>query len=92
MTSEIRAWADRHEEQFGFRPTPDAALAYDAMGVILAAIDAGARTGPQVRDYLMELGRSRPPYKGITGPVAFDDAGNRVGRYRLAPVDWSRTP
>lgn len=65
---------------------PDDALAYDAVGVLAAALRDGARTRPEIQRYLASLGRTRPPFKGLSGPVAFDSAGVINRRYQLVEV------
>ena len=55
--------------------TGEGVLTYDAMHLIGDAVRAGARTRAQVRDYLRSLGRSRPPFSGVGGLIAFGDDG-----------------
>jgi ABC-type branched-subunit amino acid transport system substrate-binding protein len=50
-------------------------LTYDAMHLIGDAVRSGARTRSQVRDYLRSLGRTRPPFSGVGGLIAFGDDG-----------------
>ena len=57
------------------------ALAYDAVRLLLASVRDGATTGPAMRDYLNELGRDRPPFEGIAGPVEFDEHGDMMREY-----------
>jgi len=67
-----RAFADRVRRTLGAEPTPEDALTEDAL--VLAAT-ARAAAGPDraaVRRWLAGLGSVRPPFEGITGPVAFD--------------------
>lgn len=54
----------------------ETALAYDAVMLAAAAVRAGGADREAVRDYLASLGRTRPPFDGITGPIAFDDSGD----------------
>jgi branched-chain amino acid transport system substrate-binding protein len=90
-TARGRLWADRYRERFGYGPQAGEALAYDAVGLILAAIRAGARTGPEVREYLVSLGRRRPPYEGVSGSIAFDDRGSVMRGYRLKALPAGRS-
>jgi branched-chain amino acid transport system substrate-binding protein len=67
-----RAFADRVRRTLGAEPTPEDALTEDAL--VLAAT-ARAAAGPDraaVRRWLAGLGTERPPFEGITGPIAFD--------------------
>lgn len=61
-------------------------LTYDAVGVISAAVSAGAREGSEIRSYLYSLGRTRPPYQGIAGPIQFDDGRALQRPWQLARV------
>lgn len=75
-TPEVREFARRYDERFGLRPTGTDALTYDATRLLIAGIRAGARTGAEMRDFLDSLGRTRPPYQGVTGAIAFDSVGD----------------
>ena len=46
-------------------------MSYDALMLVAHAVrEVGARRGV-IRDYLLSLGRTRPPYQGVTGPITF---------------------
>ena len=67
-----RAFADRVRRTLGADPTPEDALTEDAL---MLAATARAAAGPDraaVRRWLAGLGTERPPFEGITGPIAFD--------------------
>ena len=85
-TPELRAFSRRFEDQHDFAPGPPEALSYDAAGLLLAAIREGARTGDDIRAYLQSLGRDRPPYQGVSGPVEFDPNGDVTRDYALTRV------
>ncbi len=55
--------------------TTEGVLTYDGIHLIGEAARAGARTRAQVRDYLRSLGRSRPPFSGVGGLIAFGEDG-----------------
>jgi ABC-type branched-subunit amino acid transport system substrate-binding protein len=55
--------------------TGEGVLVYDGMHLIGDAVRAGARTRAQLRDYLKSLGRSRPPFSGVGGLIAFGEDG-----------------
>lgn len=78
---ETRRFSDRYRARFGVAPADAAALAYDAFAVLLAGVQAGVRSGEEMRDYLHSLGRSRPAYPGITGPIQFDRYGDASRDY-----------
>lgn len=82
-TPELRAFAAEYEERFGRPATGPDALTYDAMRLLIDAIRAGARTGEAVRDHLRGLGRDRPAWTGLTGPLSFDETGNVERSYVL---------
>lgn len=73
---ETRRFRQRFLGRVGQEPTDAAALAYDAFRILLAGVAQGACTGDEMRVYLMSLGRERPAYQGITGPVRFDENGD----------------
>src|SRR5690606_24327043 len=64
----------------------EALLTYDAIGVIRAAVGDGARQGSEIRDYLLTLGHTRPPYRGVTGRIQFDEHRTLQRPWRLARV------
>lgn len=85
-TPELRDFRRRFQDRFGADASGPEVLAYDAAGLVLAAIGSGARTGEEVRRYLMSLGRARPPYPGVSGPVSFGDSGDMDRGYVLRRI------
>jgi branched-chain amino acid transport system substrate-binding protein len=85
-TEPLRRFAARYQERFARQATGPDALTYDAITVVLAGIESGARTGDDMRRFLLSLGRERAPFQGITGPVAFDEQGEVDRPYVLRPV------
>lgn len=75
-TDALRSFSAAYEDRFG-RPAagPDV-LTYDAVGLLIDAIRAGALDGTAVRDHLHGLGRTHPPWVGVAGPVTFDEQGD----------------
>jgi branched-chain amino acid transport system substrate-binding protein len=51
-------------------PTASDALIYDAVRLLAQAVRDVGREPADVRDWLHSLGRSRPPYRGVTGALA----------------------
>jgi len=66
--------------------TDEAVLAYDAVSVLAAALRAGASTREEVREYLLSLGRERPAFQGLAGPIWFGARPAVHRGYRLAEV------
>jgi branched-chain amino acid transport system substrate-binding protein len=83
---EFQEFRARYRLQTRDEASSDAALAYDAVKLVGAAILAGARTREEMRDYLRALGGERPAYPGVAGPVAFDARGDARRSYLLAEV------
>ena len=65
--------------------TGETILVYDGMSLIGDAIKNGVRTREQLREYLNSLGKTRPPFDGVGGPIAFEN-GQVVRRMELAAV------
>lgn len=63
---------ERFRKTYGVAPGLAAAYSYDAMRVLLEAIDTGARSGDEVRDVLTNTFA----LQGITGAIAFDENGD----------------
>ena len=82
----LQEFARRYRERFGVAADGPHALTYDATRLILRGIRAGARTGPDLRAYLLSLSHGRPAYDGLTGPVVFDDRGDVSRPYVLATM------
>jgi branched-chain amino acid transport system substrate-binding protein len=85
-TPELRAFRERFLERFGHDPGGPEILSYDAARLVLAAIGEGARTGEEVRSFLVSLGRERPPFAGLGGPVTFDAHGDVDRSYVLRVI------
>lgn len=67
----------RFAEQVG-RPVRHAdAVFYDAVMLAAAAIREGGTSRSAVRRYLRSLGDERPPFVGLTGPIAFSPGFRR---------------
>lgn len=71
----VKAFRDRH----GVDPDGNAALAYDATMLLAAAIEAAGPSRARIRDWLASLAGSAP-YPGVTGPIAFHQSGDVIGR------------
>lgn len=90
----IRDFRDRFRRHGGAEVTDQAALAYEAVHLLTAAIDAGGTTREQVREYLQSIGSSRTQHLGVTGPIAFDTNGDALPVYVMVvmpPPSSTRT-
>jgi len=55
----------------GTTPKPGAAMHYDALMLVMHAVRDVGGSPKAIKAYLTELGKSRPAYQGVTGPIAF---------------------
>ena len=85
-TSELRAFSAEFRTRFGHDPMGAQILTYDAIMLFGAGIAEGARTGEELRDWLMSLGRTRPPYQGVSGAIAFDEHGDVIRKHVMCMV------
>jgi len=67
-----RAFATAYRRLRGAQPSPAEAMYYDAIMVAAQAVREAGPRREAVRRWLSELGTARPPYHGVTGPIAFD--------------------
>lgn len=66
--------------------TTEAVFIYDGMKVIGEAVRSGARTRDELIQYFASLGKSRPPYNGVGGLIAFEADGTVNRPFQLAEV------
>jgi len=66
-----QSFAARFRKSTGRLPRHDDAMFYDAVMLVGRAIRTVGPHRVAIRQYLEELGGVRPPYPGITGPIAF---------------------
>lgn len=79
------AWAAEFKKRAGFQPTVHPACAYDAIGMVFAAMkNSGANvTRDSIRVELDKL-----DYKGLTGPIKFNQPAGDVSRkYLIAQIE-----
>ncbi|HTL04722.1 MAG TPA: ABC transporter substrate-binding protein [Gemmatimonadales bacterium] len=87
-----RGFVTRFQALVGRVPQHDDAMYYDAVMLMAAAMGSAGADRTAIRDYLETLGRSRPPYQGITGPIAFTPEARRpllmtrIRDHRTEPV------
>lgn len=88
------AFREAFVEKFGEAPGITADTAYDALMIVAQAMQEGARTGPEIRDYLLDL----EGYEGVAGTTTFDsrgDAPKEITFYEVRegqPVALERNP
>jgi ABC-type branched-subunit amino acid transport system substrate-binding protein len=76
----------RYEAKYGERPEAFAALAYDAMNVLLESICRAGLNRARIQDALDQVYR----YEGVTGPMAFDPNNKNVNPMFLGTVHDGR--
>ena len=69
--SMARAFVERFRRVTGQDPLPDDAMNHDALMLLAHAVRTVGPDRAALRGYLAALGRSRPPYRGITGDITF---------------------
>jgi branched-chain amino acid transport system substrate-binding protein len=69
----VTAYARAYEGQ---RPDHRGAGAYDIVNLLARVLEESGADRRALRDELARVGRSRPPYEGVTGTIAFDPAGD----------------
>ncbi len=81
--AQSRDFVRRFRRIVGRSPNHGDAMGYDALMVLVAAVRTVGTDREAVLDYLLELGRERPAYQGVTGPISF-------GTDRQAPLVMAR--
>jgi branched-chain amino acid transport system substrate-binding protein len=66
-----QAFVARYRRATGELPQSADAMSHDALMLLAEAVREGGSNPAAVRRFLRELGASRPPYQGVTGPIAF---------------------
>ena len=68
--------ADYARAHPGARPDHRGASAYDIVNLVAQAITAAGPGRRAVRDYVARVGHEVPAFDGVTGRIAFDEAGD----------------
>lgn len=79
-TGEAREWVDAYEARYGTPPDAFAAQTWDALQLVVAAIDAVGPDREAIRAHLADVGRGAPAFEGVTGRIAFDENGDVPGK------------
>jgi len=73
-------FARRFEAVIHAPPNHNMATAYDAASLLLKALAEAGGDRAAIQGYLAGIGRTRAPYLGVTGKIAFDENGEAVGK------------
>ncbi|HEX7048665.1 MAG TPA: ABC transporter substrate-binding protein [Longimicrobiales bacterium] len=94
-TPEAQAFVEAYVERYDELPDHRGAMAYDAIYLLVRALREvnavrkqhaeptlnGARTvRREIRDYLATVGRTTPPFEGVSGTIVFDENGDVAGK------------
>ena len=71
-----------YQHRYGHPPPAAAAYAYDGMCLIIAAVERAGLNRERIRDAVANIYYP----DGVTGPIWFDTAGNRLGRVALMEI------
>ncbi len=64
-----RDFAAQYRQVAGESPNPSDVMIYDALMLLATGIREAGPNPHALRAWLLELGQSRPPYQGLTGPI-----------------------
>jgi branched-chain amino acid transport system substrate-binding protein len=88
------AFVERYRRVTGSQPLGPQAMSHDALMLLAHAVREVGADRTKIAHYLESLGRERPPYPGITGPIAFGPGRRpnlvmtRVVEGRPVPLSW----
>lgn len=82
---ELMSFIERYEDRYGNTPSDWGILSYDATNIIISSLQY-ARDRQAIRDYLMNLGRDRDPFGGITGSITFNSRGDVVRNHSIGMI------
>jgi len=78
------AFIKRYKARHGIIPDAFAALAYDAAGILLKALDAAKKP---ISDEILKTLAATKNYKGVTGLISFDAKGDAIKSAVILKVD-----
>lgn len=76
---EAQRFVDAFRTRFGVEPDGNAALAYDAVHLLAAAVRAVGTDRGAIRDWLASRTTAQP-FAGVTGAIAFQADGDPIGK------------
>jgi branched-chain amino acid transport system substrate-binding protein len=85
------AFVERFRRLAGRDPLGPQAMSHDGLLLLARAVREVGPNREAIRRYLESLGRERPPYPGLTGPIAFG-AGRRHNLVMTRLVNGGREP
>jgi branched-chain amino acid transport system substrate-binding protein len=68
-------------------PSDQAILSYDAVSMLAEAIRQAGPRREAIRDWLATVGHGAPPFRGLSGSIAFASRGDRAPQYFLKRID-----
>lgn len=81
LKSRQSSFNEEFQEKYGHLPGAAAAFAFDGMNLLTEAIKKGGLEREKIQKALSEI-----HYEGVTGPIQFDQKGNRSGSVILTPI------
>ena len=88
--SALQAVRSRYRADGGADLSDQAALAYDAVMLLSQAVTEAGANREAIREWLSHVGRDRPAFHGITGPIGFPEGGDRSPTYVLTTAGAPR--
>jgi len=77
--AEHRKFSQEFKKIYGYEPGVAASYSYDAMSVLIEAVRQAGKS-----DYeLIQKSIKNLQFNGVTGPIRFDDKGNRMGKFEI---------
>ncbi len=76
----VKAYSSRYPR--ALPPNQPAAATYDIVYLLRDALAQTPKDGEALRDLVAKIGRTAPPFEGVTGEIAFDENGD-VPRQRV---------
>ncbi|MBN1142783.1 MAG: ABC transporter substrate-binding protein [Bacteroidales bacterium] len=85
----LKAFQANYKKKFGVEPNVYSAHAYDAINLIMAAMNKVGLNRALIRDVLSDM-KTFQNYQGITGKIVFDATLNDVGDIWMARVNQGK--
>lgn len=81
-----RRFVDGYRALLHSMPTDQAALSYDAVTLLAEAMRQAGPHRDAIRDWLDGVGRTRPGFTGLGGPIVFTPKGDRTPAYHVVTI------
>ncbi len=82
LGSKELSFQNEFQKKYGKMPGAVAAYAFDGMNLIIEAIRRSGLNREKIQEAMSKI-----HYKGVTGPIQFDEKGNRVGAAELIEIN-----